>query len=1142
MSIYPQLLLSRGGGIVSDTSKADQSENGATIVIGLGGTGVDCLKNFKRQVYNRIKPDNHDSMESSIPEYKHIKFLAIDTAADSIKSDDEDVSDSYDAIEKSEFLKISVNDIVAALGAHSMLNRDKNMSWLAHEAEGDKPPIMIKDMKDGAGGIRQAGRFAIIYRSTEIVNRLNALIQQATSDHHTKLSIHIFAGIGGGTGSGSFLDVCYITKMLLAQNALLGSTTVCGYFFMPDVNLSVPAISSDKLLAEQIARNGYASLKELDYCMNLEANGGKWEQYYDNNRYSTQLAPVDLCHLVSSKTIEGGHSENSYQYALNVVSDYVLEFTADQGGKFGMDQHRANVAGQMSMIKGETGANYTYGVIGASCAAVPYREINTYLATRLFSQFKSIYDVIPTDASVQKLAEESGLSYNSLFREYTKAASIDGYLGLAKTLPMKSLKTDINPLIAAFNNYDDKILGIQQENGKQLTQPLNEDFDPKQSAANSTSIISRLFNQLYMTVLCNPENGPFYAMNALSGLNNKSLLNIIEGLITTNNEKYAHFSRVANEWDEKKELAKAAYMNKQNTKNTQNFVDAMTNFYTNRGYSIAYNRFAAVLTEIKSQVSQLSSQYFAKMCRVLKNLKDTFEENDAEITKMIAKNDFDDDYVRPIMTIAELKPAMDETLKKTEIAEVLKKMITVMADNPSLWLSEDSFKISRFVNNYMANDVFNKFANQSILSFLEMKFNEPDPTKIEKKLEDTEITILEKFSKALFWMNPNYKIDNTSTIEYISVPANSSNLVNAAEQFKNNKPGSRLSVRPGNLSDRISFMKFYCGVPMYAYMGIEEYERIYSGNVKSGTHLYERGEDPSKHWETYLPTPIPVSFDRVSDNQKSEKYCKDALDLYAKGKKSNIVVFDEDNYTLLIRTYDYSEILAGYKKAEELANKGRKADGKKLYEEMHSKLESKEGLPITGEYVISGSDLGEHIVKDKFVLYPGFRDVVISEFKTLDEITARDNELQKLFPTHDYYTIFKDAYFVGQIQFKPLFNVKLTVSDEYGFSEEYVLCDAKSELKSVPVYQAYKAFCELEEDIKKTVMQKNEQYLSFEDEDMTTQLVENINKVAEKFNPDYIKSLQDNAKICDDPVGATSFLKTFVMDLTTFHNMIKTSF
>lgn len=1139
MSLYPQLLLKRGGGIVSDTSKADQSAGGATIAIGLGGTGVDCLKNFKKEVYNRIKADNHDSKEASIPEYNHIKFLAIDTAADSIKSDKDDVSDDYAAIDSSEFLKISVADITAALSAHGQLNRNVNMKWLAHEPEGDKEPITIADMKDGAGGIRQAGRFAIIHRVNDIVNTISGLISSVTQDHHDELSIHIFAGIGGGTGSGSFLDICYIIKMILEQMALSGSTTVCGYFFLPDVNLSKQEINNNRLLKEQIIRNGYAALKELDYCMNFESNGDQWEQYYDGNRYISNLAPVDLCHLISSKNIDGGHSRNAYQYAVNVVTDYALEFTADQGGKFGMKQHRSNVNGHVSQIKGENGALHKYSILGASNAAVPYREINTYLATNLFAQFGSIYDVEPSEQAVKKVADDVGLNFNSLFREYIKGANIDGYMGIAKSLPVKQLKDDMNPLIQAFNNYDDKILGQQDENGKQLQQELNESFDPRQSASNSTSVISRIFNNLYVNVICNPANGPFYARNILNGLNNKSLLNIIDGIITTNNEKYSHYHRVAGECEEKVDMAKAAYLNKQSTKNTNNYVEAMVNYYTNRGYSYAYNRFGTVLSEIKRQISELSTKYFDKLCRVLKNLKDTFEENQSELKSMVAKGVSDDDYVRPIMTIAELKPAMDENLKSTKIDEALNKMITALADNPSIWISEDSFKISKFINDFMSNDIFEKFANQSILNFLEMKFNETDPQKLSKKLEESIISTLEKFSKALFWKNPTFKIDNTSRLEYISVPENSSILVGAAKSFMNASVGSNITVREGKLSDRISFMKFYCGVPMCSYMGLEEYERIYSDNPKSGTHLYERGESPDKHWEEYLPSPIPVSFDRVSDNMKSDKYNKEALDVYEKGKEKGIITIEDNN--LIIRSYDYSELITEYKKAEELASKGRNADGEKVYNEAHSKLENKK-LPVLVSSVIIGSSFGEHIVIDKFVMYPKYRDKVVEELAKLEEIEKRDVEASKPFKGSEDYTIFKDAYFVGLIVFKPLFSVKLNLEDEYGFSEEIVLCDTSSEYKTVPVYQAYLNFCQLDADVKEAVQKKAEEYLSFEDENKTQQVIDNTQTVANKFNPDYIKMLQENCKICNDPVGSTSFIKKFVMDFTAFNKMIKTSF
>ena len=72
---YRQLLLSTGGGIVS-ASQMDQQSNCATIAIGLGGTGVACLRNLKRHIYSRLQPDDPKAV---IPTYSHIKFLAVDT-------------------------------------------------------------------------------------------------------------------------------------------------------------------------------------------------------------------------------------------------------------------------------------------------------------------------------------------------------------------------------------------------------------------------------------------------------------------------------------------------------------------------------------------------------------------------------------------------------------------------------------------------------------------------------------------------------------------------------------------------------------------------------------------------------------------------------------------------------------------------------------------------------------------------------------------------------------------------------------------------------------------------------------------------------------------------------------------------------
>lgn len=78
--MYKKLLISAGGGIISRDQQAEQNE-AATIAIGLGGTGISCLRALKKEVYDRIKPDVDNPL---IPNYKHIKFLAIDTDKSSL--------------------------------------------------------------------------------------------------------------------------------------------------------------------------------------------------------------------------------------------------------------------------------------------------------------------------------------------------------------------------------------------------------------------------------------------------------------------------------------------------------------------------------------------------------------------------------------------------------------------------------------------------------------------------------------------------------------------------------------------------------------------------------------------------------------------------------------------------------------------------------------------------------------------------------------------------------------------------------------------------------------------------------------------------------------------------------------------------
>ncbi len=106
MAIYQKLSLSAGGGIISTAQQAAQSGT-ANILIGLGGTGISCLRSIKRAVYERLQPDD---LKVDPPEYKHIKFWAIDSDTNDLGKPEE-----VDSIPETEFFKISSNDIESAI-------------------------------------------------------------------------------------------------------------------------------------------------------------------------------------------------------------------------------------------------------------------------------------------------------------------------------------------------------------------------------------------------------------------------------------------------------------------------------------------------------------------------------------------------------------------------------------------------------------------------------------------------------------------------------------------------------------------------------------------------------------------------------------------------------------------------------------------------------------------------------------------------------------------------------------------------------------------------------------------------------------------------------------------------------------------
>ena len=81
-------------------------------------------------------------------------------------------------------------------------------------------------------GIRQLGRYLLVSSAERIYEKIKADIQSLLKENRNRdLTVHICTGLSGATGSGIFLDVCYLVRLAL-QEMKKEDAVVCGYFFL----------------------------------------------------------------------------------------------------------------------------------------------------------------------------------------------------------------------------------------------------------------------------------------------------------------------------------------------------------------------------------------------------------------------------------------------------------------------------------------------------------------------------------------------------------------------------------------------------------------------------------------------------------------------------------------------------------------------------------------------------------------------------------------------------------------------------------------------------------------------------------------------------------------------------------------------
>jgi len=825
--MYSRLLLGSGGGISDDIQRSEQDDS-AVICIGLGGTGISCLETVKKEIYNRIRPDDPDA---AVPVYSHIKFLAVDSDPDRLHPHEYSDPDTGSFDSDTEIFDLSYKgDLFGLIKQYGVLfeSMPEYREWLRYK------DISAFRAEAASGGIRQIGRYMLMEKAWDFLNKLNSLIIQAmTGLGSYKLYIHIFSGLSGGTGGGAFLDICYLIRELLSRYRASGY--VCGYFFLPDVDLASGISGRD---ADHICKNGYAALKELDHCMHFGTNGDHWEQSYRSiGDIVSEQPPVDLCHLISARDERGNYFRNAYRHVMNVVADHVINNISKDQNSIAAESEIPVSIGTRPRICGEYVSDSGYCVLGAASAILPEKEILTYLTAKTFEQIGSVRINVPSQAQLDDFVSSNGLKFKSIFEQLIAGSDTSFPI---PDISWKDAAGDNEFILDFYNNIKSKAEAVAESNYRELTCDLDPDYGIEYRPAGRIIPLTETVFRSLISISADPEKGPYYALSLLSSPTVSDLVELTDRYLrSVRRKKYEEDEQICSlrpGW----EKAQADFFRKPNKKRYQIYTNSTRDLVIHNTRMACFDLMEDLLLRFRRQLSDLADNFMSVFCRTLDDLVDTFRENGEYLDSLVYYH-ANRDYELSIVTMADVKESLDNAVCRMNMSERYSEFMRLMLNKDGIraWISGDEDGIVRIVNRYFTG-VFSYYSRKPITGFLQEKYDTTDPGMLSERICSDILLALDEKSEPLFRRSNEYNTNTVVSPGYIIVPYTSAGEVrDAVRRLEAYRHQGKLNLRESSATDRISILKMHIGIPLSGFQAMKEYEELSAIDHEAGRYIYE---------------------------------------------------------------------------------------------------------------------------------------------------------------------------------------------------------------------------------------------------------------------------------------------------------------
>ncbi len=840
-----QLDFATGGGF-SDflTSKKKLAPTGSKILfVGLGGKGCKTVASIKTEVYKRIqcpegkqRPDNFE-------------YLAIDTDGDTIsqvvKGGGGQIGLS-NAPEDMETCQLYDDTAAGKLKAPEKLPENIK-TWIN--------PLMNQELTGaGAGGIRQAGRYLLFGGTVfprvegQLRTKLGNLHKQIIDPAKEKLIVYIFAGISGGTGSGTIIDIPYIIRQICKNNGW--NVKVCSYLFLPD---TYPAYG------EHLKYNAYAALKEIDTLMNLGQMGGAASfqaTYQPGFTVNSQEKIFDSCVLISGKQAGKGAVADPDAYTRKVVVDNIVNMVSDStitDGTTGnstflvnsfLDNSPAEIQSKVALQDPNAvprNAFYQYMVIGVGALILPLEQILAYIAHGTMDKMVQGWNKHANQTEVQNVLMSLHATPDEISNRISALSKIQvleyhkGIGGVAKKQQIadKTLYNSIKNIwmsqnVSLYDAWDKAKNSCLEEIISVLDRSYNSNFQDKNRGI--------YFLKELISFRVVDGNG----FNGLKEGIQKGYVNAIQGLI--NGQEVVRQQAESRMWEIEKELDSPIFGALREGKLIEEYRSCCVQSLVAEDWIIMYRDYTSDCLEQIVKWLDKKLEDLQKYIDVFTYMKEIIDRNyDSVMNSTLSTAE----YAAAIMDFSKAKSdsevqAVLTYLDNLMAAKTPEGLVTALEEKlqttEKLWLhsTEEFSPLKVFVQFIEAQ--YPNLSNMTLDYFLNLKYGAAGFNTGMLAL----CSQLESKAAVTFPASTALDLNTLASHRYVLVPSQATNIMAQVVGFTK---GQNVAVANGEDQNSIYWYNLIIGVPLFDLLDIDTYEMSYEKCTKEGLHIQETAEN-----------------------------------------------------------------------------------------------------------------------------------------------------------------------------------------------------------------------------------------------------------------------------------------------------------